>query len=133
MVGVLFSDVLDAKVANDEGEKVRLGVVLPHRWSYGHRGKTELGEVIFESVVGDAADLLEAGHAFSDLEVDPAVGTERAEAVIFNDFIWDEGYGEFNILVPGHGGSVVKILDVQGHEAGTRGRYGAVEEALCCC
>ena len=41
----------------------------------------------FESVVGDAASLLEAGHAFSDVEVDPDVGTEGAEAVLFNYFV----------------------------------------------
>ena len=45
----------------------------------------------FDSVVGDAAGLLEAGRPFSDLEVDPAVRTECAEAVLFNDFVWDEG------------------------------------------
>ena len=50
-----------------------------------------MGEVTFESVVGDAAGLLEARHAFSDQEVDPAIGTERAEAVLFNDFVWDAG------------------------------------------
>ena len=57
----------------------------------GYRGETKLGEVSFKSVVGDAAGLLEAGHAFSDIEVDPAVGTERAEAVLFNDLVWDAG------------------------------------------
>ena len=91
MVGVLFSGVLDAKVVYDEGEKYGFGVVLPQCRGYGYRGKTELGELSFESVIGDAAGLLETGHAFSDLEVDPAVRTERAEAVLFNDFVWDTG------------------------------------------
>ena len=67
VVGVLLSDVLDAKVINDEGEKDGLGVVLPQRRSSGHRGEAELGEVRFESVVGDAAGLLEVRHVFSDL------------------------------------------------------------------
>ena len=61
--------------------------MLPQRRGSGYRGETELGEVSFESVVGDAAGLIEAGHAFSDLEVDPAVGIECAEAVMFNDFV----------------------------------------------
>ena len=69
-----------------------MGLVLCfQRWGSRYRGKSELGEVSFESVVGDAAGLLEAGHAFSDLEVDPAVGTERAEATLFNYFVWDAG------------------------------------------
>ena len=91
VVGVLFSDVLDAKVVYDEGEKYGFGVVFPQRRGSGYRGKTKLSEVSFESVVGNAAGLLEAGHAFSDLEVDPAVGTEHAEAVLFNDFVSDAG------------------------------------------
>ena len=48
----------------------------------------------FESVVVDAAGLLEAGHAFTYLEVDqvdPDVGTERVEVVLLNYFVWDAG------------------------------------------
>ena len=67
MVAVLFYDVLDAKVVNNEGEKYGLGVVLPQRRGSMHRGETELGKVGFESFVGDAAGLLEAEHHFSDL------------------------------------------------------------------
>ena len=67
MVGVIFSNVLDAKLVNDEGEKDGLDVVLPQRRGFGHRGEAKLGEVSFESVVGDAAGLLEAGHAFLDI------------------------------------------------------------------
>ena len=91
MVSILFSDVLDAKFVNDEGEKCGLGAVLPQRRGSEYRGETELGEVSFQSVVGDVDGLLEAGHAFSDLEVDPAVRTEHAEAVLFNYFVWDAG------------------------------------------
>ena len=72
-------------------EKYWLGAVIPERRSSGHRGEAELVEVSFESVVGNAASLLEAGHAFSDIKVDPDVGTERTEAVLFNDFVWDAG------------------------------------------
>ena len=64
---VIFSDVLDTKVVNDEGENDGLGFVLSHRQVSGYRGENELGKVSFESVVGDAAGLREAGHAFSDL------------------------------------------------------------------
>ena len=65
--------------------------MLPERRGSGHRGEAEMGEVRFESVVGNAAGLLEAGHAFTDLEVDQAVGTESEEAVMFNYFVWDAG------------------------------------------
>ena len=42
VVGVLFSNVLDAKVVYDEGEKYGFGVVLPQRRGYGYRGKPNL-------------------------------------------------------------------------------------------
>ena len=73
VVGFFLADVLDPKVINDEGENCGLGGVLPERRGLGHRGEAKMGEVRFESVVGDAAGLFEAGHAFSDLWVDPAV------------------------------------------------------------
>ena len=91
VVSILFPDVLYAKVVYGEGEEYGFGVLIPQSWGSGYRGKPKLGEVSFDSVVGDAAGLLEAGRSFSDLKVDPAVRTECAEAVLFNDFVWDAG------------------------------------------
>ena len=75
MVGVLFSNVLDTKVVYEEGKNMRLVLCLSQRRGSVYRGsgETEPSEVSFEFVDGDAAGLLEAGHAFSNLEVDPAV------------------------------------------------------------
>ena len=67
VIGVLFTNVLHAKVVYNEGEKYWFGVVLPQLRGSGYRDESELGEVIFELVVVDASGLLEAGHAFSDL------------------------------------------------------------------
>ena len=64
VVGVLFSDVLDAKVIYDEGEKYGFSVMLPQSRGSGYRGKTELGKVSFESAVGNMAGLLYARHSF---------------------------------------------------------------------
>ena len=64
-------------------------------------------KVSFEPVVGDAAGLFEAGHAFSDLEVNPAVRTECAEAVLVNNFVRDAGQCDFRVLVSGHGDAIV--------------------------
>ena len=91
MFGLLFYDVLDAKVVYDKGEKYWFGVVLPQRRGSGYRGETELVLVSFESVVVNAAGLIEAGHAFTYLKVYPAVVNERAEAVLFKYFVWDAG------------------------------------------
>ena len=67
MVGVLFANVLDSKVINDERENDGLGGVLPERRGSGNRGESKVGRVSFEPVVGDAAGLFEARLAFSDL------------------------------------------------------------------
>ena len=112
MVGVLFSNVIDSKVINEEGENDGIGGVLPERRASGNRGKTKMGEVSFESSVGDAAGLFEAGHAFSDLQVDPAFGTERAEAVLVDNFVRDACQGEFHVLVLGHGGAIIELFDI---------------------
>ena len=69
--------------------------MLPERSSSRSRGESKMVKMIFEPVVGDAAGLFEAGHAFSDLEVNPAVGTECAEVVLVNNFVRDTGQRKF--------------------------------------
>ena len=86
VVSVLLADILDPKVVDNERESDRLAGVLPERRSYGNRRESKMGKVSFEPVIGNAVVLFEAGHDFSDLEVNPAVGTERAEVVLVNDF-----------------------------------------------
>ena len=71
-----------------------------------------MGKVRFEPVVGNVASLFEARHDFSDLEVNPAVVTKCAEVVLVKDLVRDTSQSEFHVLVAGHGGTVVKILDV---------------------
>ena len=67
VVGVFLANVLDPKVINYEGENDGLCGVLPERRGSGNRGVSKVGKVSFEPVVGGAAGLFEAGHAFSDL------------------------------------------------------------------
>ena len=67
VVGVLLAAIIEPKVVDDEGESDGLGGVLPERRSSGNRGESKMGKLRFEPVVGDAAGLFEAGHAFADL------------------------------------------------------------------
>ena len=76
VVGVLFANILDTKVVDNKGEIDGLGGVLPERRSYGNRGESKMVNMRFEPVIGDAASFFEAGHAFADIEVNPAVGTK---------------------------------------------------------
>ena len=86
--------------------------MLPERRSSGNRGKSKMGKVSFEPVVGDAAGLFEAGNSFLDIEVNPAARTECAEVVPVDDFVRDAGQCEFHVLIAGHGSTIVKILDI---------------------
>ena len=112
VVGVLLADILHPKVVEEEGDSDGLVAVLPERRSSGNRGESKMGKVRFEPVFGNVDGLFEDGHAFSYLEVKPAVGTECAEVVLVNDFVRDTGHREFHVLVAGHGGTIVKILDI---------------------
>ena len=91
VIGVFLADVLDPKVVDNEGENDGIGGVLPERRSSGNRGEYKMVKVSFEPVIVDAAGLFEAGHAFSDLRVNPAVRTECAEVVLFDYFVRDTG------------------------------------------
>ena len=62
--GVLLANILDPKVVDDEGESDGLVGVLPERRGYRNRGEDKMGKVIFEPVVGYAAGLFQARHAF---------------------------------------------------------------------
>ena len=86
--------------------------MLPERRRSGNRGESKMGKARFELVVGDAAGLFEAGHTFSDLEVNPSVRIECARVVLVNYFIRDAGQCNIHVLVAGHGGAIVEILDI---------------------
>ena len=112
VVGVFLADVLDPNVVDNGVENDGVGGMLPDCRSSGNRGEYKVGKVSFEPVIDDAVCLFEAGHAFSDIEVDPAIRTERAEVVLVDYFFRDAGQCEFHVLVAGHGGAIVKILDI---------------------
>ena len=42
-----FSDLLDPKVVNNEGENDGLGGVIPERRGSGNRGKSKVGKLSF--------------------------------------------------------------------------------------
>ena len=86
MVGVFLAGVLDPKVVDEEKENDGLGGVLPECRSYGNRVEYKMGKMIFEPVVGNAAGLFEAGHAFSYLEVNPDIKTECRKVVLVDYF-----------------------------------------------
>ena len=44
--------------------------------------------------------------------MNPAVGAERAEAVLVDNFVQDACQGKFHVIVSGHGGAIIEILDV---------------------
>ena len=76
------------------------------------RGKSKMGKMSFDLVVGNVAGLFEAGHYFSDLKVNPYVGTKCAEVVLVNNFVRVTSQHEFHVIVAGQGSTVVKVLDV---------------------
>jgi GNAT superfamily N-acetyltransferase len=105
-------------------------VVGPEGW--GPRGWSVaiLCEVCVEMVIGDDASLFEAGHSLPELHVDPAIRGEGVESILVQDFIREELEGEAHVFVASHGSVIVKVYYVKGHELGTGGGEGAVEEAL---
>ena len=77
----------------------------------------------FQPVISDAAVSFQTRHAFVDLYIDPQV-------VLFDDLVREETQGVFHVLVTGHGGAVVEVLNVERHKPGVGGRYGSVEQTL---
>ena len=86
-----FTMYLMPKLSMTREKNIGLVLCFHSAGVLGTGAKTELVLVSFESVVVNAAGLIEAGHAFTYLKVYPAVVNERAEAVLFKYFVWDAG------------------------------------------
>ena len=122
--------VLDPEVINDKGKDDTVGVVFPKGRGVAYGEVAKLGEVCNKVLVGNASGLLEARHTLADLKIDPAISGLDIKVVLLDNLERDEGEGELHVFGPGHGHTIVKVLDVQGAEAGPWGGDGGVEEAL---
>ena len=89
-------------------------------------GVAKLVKVDIELIIFDAAGLFQAWHAFADLHVYPSVVCELEEVVLGDDFFREYRQAGFHILVLPHRDIVIKILNIQSDEAGTRGGDSAV-------
>ncbi len=87
-------------------------------------------QVFLEFVVGNAASLLEAWHAFSDFNVNVAVGDKVKQVVLVDDFLGNELQRELHVFVALHRCAIVEIFYIQYHVFGVRSRDGAVEMTL---
>ena len=65
--------VLDAAIVDNKREHYGQVGVCPERRRAGDGGMAMFGEMQCEAVVENDAGLLEAGHAFLDIEVKPSI------------------------------------------------------------
>ena len=70
------------------------------------------GDMQSEAVVGNFSGLLEAGHAFSDIEVDPAVRGKCEKVVLRDDIIRDGVDGKTHVLVAVHGCIIIEFFNI---------------------
>ena len=104
--------VLDAKIVDDKREHYGQVGVCPERWRAGERGISVFGKIQSEAVVGNDSGLHEAGHAFSDLEVDPAFQGKCEKVVLHDDLVRDGVEGQTHVIVAVHGCIIIEIFNV---------------------
>ena len=75
------SDVLDVKIVDDKREHYEQVGVCLERQRARDGGIPVFGEMQSEAVVGNDSGLIESRHAFSDIEVDPAVRSKCEKVV----------------------------------------------------
>ena len=78
----------------------------------GGGGIAVFGKMQSEAVVGNCAGLLESGHAFSDIKVDPAVQVKYKKVVLRDDIFRDVVEGQTHVLVAVHGCIIIEIFNV---------------------
>ena len=120
MVCGVVASVLDAEIVDDKRERHGEVGVCPERRRAGDGGIAVFGEMQSEAVVGNDAGLIEAGHDFSDLEVDPAVRGKCKMIVLHDDLIRDEVKGQAHVLVAVHGCIIIEHFNVYHQELGAR-------------
>ena len=104
--------VLDAEIVDNKREHYGQVGVCPEQRRAGDGGIAVFGDMQSEAIVGNDAGLLEAGHAFSDLEVDPAVLGKCKKVVLRNDLIRYRVEGQTNVLVAVHGCIIIENFNV---------------------
>ena len=126
----VLADLLDTVIVDHKEEANFFGGMLPKGRGSSDGGVSKHGKVDLESIICNASGLLQAWHAFADLQVYPSVRCELEEVVLGDDFFREYRQADFHILVTPHGGVVIKILNVNSDEAGTGGGDGAVQKAF---
>ena len=126
MVRGSVAGVLDAKIVDNQRENNSQVRVCPEQRRAGGGGIALLGEMQSEAVVGDDAGLLEAGNAFSDFEVDPAVQGKCTKVVLCDDLVRDGVEGQTHVLVAVHRRIMIEIFNVENKQLGTRSGEFAV-------
>ena len=84
-------------------------------------------EVGNKVVLGDASRLFKVRHPLSDFHKDVPFMRNFEEVILGNDFLRDELEGYAHVLKIFEGGTVIKILNVNCAEAGSRCRDDAIE------
>ena len=133
MVRRVLANVLDTEIVDHKGESDVFSGMFPKGRGLIDRGVAKLCKVYLEPIVRDAAGLFQAWHAFADLQVYPSVRCKLEEVVLGDDFLREYCQDDLHILIPPHGGVVIKILYVKSDEAGTRGGDCAVQNSFGRC
>ena len=104
--------VLDYEIVDDKRKNYGQVCVCPDQRLAGEGGIAVFGEMQSESVVENDAGLIEAGHAFSDLEVDLAVQGKCKKVILPDDLVRDGVEGQTNELVAVHWRIIIENFNV---------------------
>ena len=75
------------------------------------------GEVVDETVVGDASGLFETRHALLDLNIDKPIRHHVPKIILKYDFFRNDTDGHSHVFKIFEGRAVVEVFDVDGAEA----------------
>ena len=129
---MFLANIFDPGIVDNKGrDGYGSGFVFLERWGSGHWSTAESCQVCLEVVGGNASSLIEAGHAFSDFDIDISIRDKsKKKAVLLNDFLGDELDWELHVLVAFHGCVIVKLVDIKDSKLGIWSGDGAVEETF---
>ena len=121
VIGVHIVNIFDFVVIQHEEKSYVAGLVVPHPWHVLGREVSKIFEVLDESVMRDLSGLGQAVHPLAYLEEDVVVFGKREDFLGVNNILGVHIDADVYVFLSRHWGFQVEVLDVRGHELGTRG------------
>jgi hypothetical protein len=130
VIEVFYADIFYSKVINNEAELDGISFVAPEARGGFHLVVTFNEKAGLEEIIGKDASLGQTITTLANFEVDPTIVVRTYKLVFLHEFSGDIRDFDADVLMVGHWGIEVEVVEVDGAEVRAFGREHTVEKQL---